>query len=188
MNQQIITSANRYRGSIELAAMLAFIETETGGLGFDPATGKIIIQFEPAWFKRKAPYAPSGLWSLNGVERQAAEWKAFNDAFAKNANAAMEATSIGLGQIMGLHFQRLGFKSAGEMWDDAKLGIDRQVRQMALFIQTDRNLLIALQSKNWDKVADLYNGAKYKELAKKWGREPYDITMAKNYAKYEKTC
>jgi hypothetical protein len=87
MNKQITDSANKYRGDIELASILAFIQTETGGQGFDPKTGKIIIQFEPIWFKKEAPYAPSGLWSLNGVERQAAEWKAFNDAFAKNANS-----------------------------------------------------------------------------------------------------
>ena len=31
----------------EDAALAAFIETETGGKGFDKTTGKIIIQFEP---------------------------------------------------------------------------------------------------------------------------------------------
>ena len=50
---------------IEAAAILAFIEVETGGKGFDDVTGKIIIQFEPVWFKREVPYAPSGLWSVN---------------------------------------------------------------------------------------------------------------------------
>jgi hypothetical protein len=181
MNKQIIDSANKYRGDIELASVLAFIQTETGGQGFDPTTGKITIQFEPVWFRKQAPYAPSGLWSLNGVERQAAEWKAFNDAFAKNANAAMEATSIGLGQIMGEHWQRLGYASVGAMWDDAKKGIDRQVWQIIRFIQTDAKLLAALKTKCWGIVAYIYNGAKYKEMAIKWGRTPYDETMAANY-------
>ena len=35
---------------IEPAMFLAFIEVESGGKGFDDATGKIIIQFEPVWF------------------------------------------------------------------------------------------------------------------------------------------
>ena len=49
--------------NIEAAALLAFISVETGGKWFDDKTGKILIQFEPSWFKKKAPYAPSGIWS-----------------------------------------------------------------------------------------------------------------------------
>src|SRR5690349_10214039 len=96
------------------------VKVESGGIGFAKDTGKIIIQFEPSWFKRKAPYTPSGKWSLNKVEKQSAEWIAFNDAFAKNPTAALESTSIGLMQIMGFHFKILGFKTVGEMWDYAK--------------------------------------------------------------------
>jgi hypothetical protein len=170
----------------ETAALLAFIEVETGGRGFDTTTGKIIIQFEPAWFKKKAPYAPSGVWSLNGVERQEGEWKAFNDAFAKNAGAAMESTSIGLGQVMGFHWQRLGYSSVGAMWDDAKTGIERQVWQIARFIATDARLQACLKAKDWDGVATIYNGSGYKALALKYGREPYNLSMAKAYEKYRK--
>ena len=172
------------RSEIEYAALMAFIQTETGGKGFDTTTGKIIIQFEPVWFRKKAPFAPSGKWTLNGVERQAKEWKAFNEAFRYNSVAAMESTSIGLGQVMGFHYARLGYKSVGQMWDDAKKGLDRQVWQMAQFILTDARLLKALREKNWHKVATYYNGAKYRELAKKWGITPYDETMEQEYLKY----
>ena len=87
------------------------VKVESGGQGFSKDTGKIIIQFEPSWFKRKAPYTPSGKWSLNKVEKQTAEWIAFNDAFSKNPKAAMESTSVGLMQVLGLHWKTLGFKS-----------------------------------------------------------------------------
>ncbi|WP_449435041.1 N-acetylmuramidase domain-containing protein [Pedobacter steynii] len=142
------------------------------------------MQFEPTWFKRKAPYSPSGAWSVNGVERQSKEWIAFNSAFALNADAAMESTSIGLGQIMGFHYKRLGFKTVGAMWDDAKKGEFQQVQQMAKFIATDSRLLTALKNKDWHVVACLYNGAGYLALAKKIGREPYNISMQKAYTKY----
>jgi len=160
------------------------MEVETGGQGFDSSTGKILIQFEPAWFRKRAPYAPSGKWSVNGVERQAAEWLAFNDAFHIDRNAAMESTSIGLGQILGLHYQRLGYASVGAMWDDAKQGLDRQVWQMCRFISTDIKLRSCLLAHDWDGVATRYNGAGYKALAQRIGRETYDVSLAKAYNKY----
>lgn len=166
--------------------LLAFTEVEAGGKGFDEITGKILIQFEPHWMKKLAPYAPSGLWSVNKVDVQSKEWIAFNDAFSKNPNAAMQSTSIGLPQIMGFHYKRLGFKSVGEMWDFAKESLENQIELLIRFIKSDKNLLNALNSETWDKVASIYNGAAYKEMAKKWGREPYDISMKKANEKYLK--
>lgn len=182
-NEEIQSLANQY--NIEFVALKAFIEVESGGRGFDPVTGKIIIQFEPSWFRKKAPYAPSGAWSLNGVERQSREWIAFNEAFRLNPNAAMESTSIGLMQVMGFHYRKLGFKSVGEMWDHAKVSERNQVEQGILFIKATPALYKALQEKNWHLVAYYYNGSAYKEMAKKWGREPYNISMEKAYNKYK---
>lgn len=186
MDKRIIELAKKNE-TVEPAAMLAFIQVETGGLGFSKETGKIIIQFEPVWFKRKAPFAPSGRWSVNGIERQSAEWLAFNDAFSKNPDAAMQATSIGIGQIMGFHFSRMGFKSVGAMWDDAKKGLENQLNQLLMFIKTDTELWYAINNKDWDTVAKRYNGAGYKALAKRIGREPYDISLSKSYQQFKKT-
>ena len=97
---------------------------------------------------------------------KSAEWMAFNDAFRKESNAAMESTSIGLGQIMGFHYKRLGFDSVGDMWDDAKKGIENQLHQILQFIKTDIGLYYAIEHKDWDTVAKLYNGSGYKKLAK----------------------
>lgn len=186
-NRLIIASikAEAFRIGVEQEALAAFVEIESGGRGFDK-NGKIIIQFEPSWFKRKAPYAPSGKWSLNKVERQSKEWEAFNEAFRLDANAAMESTSIGLGQVMGFHYNRLGYSSVGQMWDDAKKGEDRQIFQMAEFVRTDSRLIKALKEKNWHLVAVYYNGAGYMEIAKRYGREPYNISMEKAYNKYKR--
>lgn len=187
MNKELIQIIKKLslQFGIEAAALASFIMTETGGKGFDDKTGKILIQFEPKWFKKNVPYAPSGLWSVNKVDVQSKEWIAFNDAFAKNADGAMLSTSIGLGQIMGFHFKRLGFKSVGEMWDHAKKSLENQVWQICQFIQTDRDLKQAIIFKDWHKIAKIYNGSGYLELSKKIGREPYNITMEKNYAKFK---
>lgn len=166
-----------------LAVMLAFIEVETGGRGFNN-DGKIMIQFEPSWFKKKVPYAPSGKWSINKVDVQSKEWEAFNDAFAKNKDAAMESTSIGLGQIMGFHWKRLGFKSVGEMWDHAKVSLENQIWQIAKFIDTDKTLKSAIVNKDWFTIAKIYNGKGFMKIARLYGREPYNISMEKAYKKY----
>ncbi|MFB5946137.1 N-acetylmuramidase family protein [Albibacterium profundi] len=172
------------QNGIEYAALKAFIEVESGGRGFDPVTGKIIIQFEPSWFRKKAPYAPTGKWSLNGVERQSKEWIAFNDAFYKDPDAAMQATSIGLMQVMGFNYSMVGFKTVGEMWDFAKVSERNQLDLGVRFIVANRKLHNALIKKDWHLVAYYYNGEKYREMAKIWGREPYDISMQKAYNKY----
>lgn len=170
--------------NLEPAALAAFIQVESGGKGFN-TDGKILIQFEPHWMRRLAPYTPSGKWSVNKIDVQSREWIAFNDAFAKNPDAAMQSTSIGLGQIMGFHYKRLGYKSVGAMWDDAKKSLERQVWQIAQFIKTDGKLWNALKTGDWHTVASIYNGSGYQALAKRIGREPYNISMAKAYGKYK---
>ena len=171
---------------LEYAALKAFIEVESGGSGFDKRTGKILIQFEPHWFKRKAPYAPSGNWSVNKVDVQSKEWIAFNNAFSINPNAAMESTSIGLAQIMGFHWKILDYKSVGEMWDYAKRGEYQQVEQLCLFLKNylGGRILRHLRDRDWHNVAVYYNGSGYMTIAKKYGREPYNISMSKAYKKY----
>lgn len=167
---------------VNYASLMAFISVESGGVGF--INGKIVLQFEPRWFKKKAPFAPSGLWSLNKVENQVKEYQAFSQAFHINKDAAMQATSWGLGQIMGFHYARLGYKTVDEMVEDFKKGEYQQVVGIAKFISTDQSLLKALRLNNWHKVAVLYNGAGYKALAEEYGREPYNISMQKAYLKY----
>lgn len=180
-NAQIIKIAKDF--NIDPAMFLSFIKTESGGEGFN--NGKLLIQFEPIWFKRKTPYAPSGKWSVNKVDVQTKEWEAFNDAYSKNPNAAMESTSIGMPQIMGFHWRILGYRSVGDMWDDFKKGEFQQIHALARFIKVSPKLYTAIKAKNFDLIASIYNGASYKEMAKKWGREPYNITLKKWYNFYK---
>lgn len=189
MKNLAVKALEETKSSIELAALLAFMEVESGGKGFDPKTGKIMIQFEPHVFSNKSGVERSVVnqyvWDENKVDVQHQEWIAFNDAFKLNPDLAMESTSIGLPQIMGFHWKRLGFTSVGAMWDYFKIGELNQVKALIKFLETDRCLLDAITCLNWEKVATLYNGKGYKALALKLKREPYDITMAKSYNKYK---
>lgn len=165
--------------------LMAIIEVETPGSGFDPKTGKILIQFEPSWFRKHEPFAPTGAWSVNKVDVQSKEWIAFNDAFKIYPESAMKSTSIGLPQIMGFHFERLGYKSVGEMYDDFKKGEYQQLLALFRFILSDGELTKAVREKDYHMIAYIYNGSKYREMAKKWGREPYDISLRKSTEKWE---
>lgn len=142
---------------IEYAMLKAFIQVESGGIGFAP-NGKIIIQFEPHWFQRY-----TGTRIANGVEGQTKEWEAFNKAFAIDKDAAMMSTSIGLMQVMGFHYKTLGFKNVGEMWDFAKISEANQVDIAIRFIKSQPKLFKAIQANDYDKIAYYYNGELYKK-------------------------
>jgi hypothetical protein len=185
-NQQIREIAKN--SDVEYAALKAFLDVESGGEGFDPKTGKLIIQFEPKWFIKNFEDwdkdTKHTVWQSNGVGSQSVEWPAFNSAWAVNPEATMESTSIGLPQIMGFHFKRLGYKTVDDMYDDFKRGEYQQVLALVRFIKSDPKLYKALRTKDWHTVAYIYNGAAYAKMAKVWGREPYNISMAKAYNKY----
>ena len=166
-------------------ALLAFLDVESGGKGF-AGDGRLIIQFEPHYFRKRCPSAPDGVWAGNKVEGQAKEWLAFNDAQAISREYAIESTSLGLPQIMGAHWLRLGYRSASDMWRDFHMGEQEQVNALARFIKTDKRLLQAIQALNWDRVATIYNGAAYKQIALKYGGDTYDVRMAKAYEKRTK--
>lgn len=162
------------RNGFEYAALKAVIMVEGSGRGYDSVTGKILIQFEPHWFRRLSSNKAPGVWDKNKVEKQAGEWLAFNDAFEKDAAAAMSATSIGMMQVMGFHWQALGFKSVGEMWDFAKESEANQVELGVRFIKKSVRLNMALVEKDWKNFAYYYNGPKYRD-------NRYDERLEKEY-------
>lgn len=159
-DQQIEDLAKEFK--LPASRIHAIKDVESGGKGFDEKTGKILIQFEPAWFRKKEPYAPSGSWSINKVDVQSKEWIAFNNAFAIDPVSAMESTSIGMMQVMGFHWKALGFKSVGEMWGYAKESEYNQLRLAMLFIKLNKKLYGALFNGDWQWVAYYYNGSNYR--------------------------
>lgn len=145
---------------IGISKVKAIDSVESNGQGFDPKTGKLIIQFEPHYYKRISRLI-SGLWSFNKVDIQSKEWEAFNDAFRKNPKAAMESTSIGRMQVMGEYWARLGFKSVDEMWNFAKKSESNQLWLGLKFIETDRRLFQAVKIWDCKTIARLYNGKNF---------------------------
>lgn len=184
LNQSIKKALLESGSRVELPIMKAFIQVESGGKGFG-VDGRLLIQFEPVWFKRLEPYAPSGAWSVNGIERQSKEWEAFKSAMDISLDGAIQATSLGLPQIMGFHYKRLGYESSYQMFNAFCVSLENQIKGLIKFIETDPKLLKALKEQDWHTVASIYNGKNYKQLAERIGREPYDISLRKAYEKYK---
>jgi hypothetical protein len=167
--QKITTDQIKWLASayfIEYAALMAVITVESSGVGFNPPTGKIIIRFEPTWFKRlKKDWQKDTehtTWQNTGAGNQAAQWLAFNNAFASDPDDAMKSTSIGMMQVMGFHYEELGFATVGAMWDYAKDSEANQVDLGLKFIKSIPALLKALRGTDWKTFAYYYNGQNYR--------------------------
>ena len=169
---QDIAAANGF----EYAALKAVIMCEGSGHGYDQATGKILIRFEPAWYRRlDGAVSGDGVWDAVNNGSQTNEWTMFNDAFKKDADAAMQGTSWGMMQVMGFHYKDLDFASVGEMVDYAKASEANQVDLGVRFIKKSTRLNDALVNLDWKTFAYYYNGPKYAE-------NKYDEHLATHYA------
>ena len=91
-----------------------------------------------------------------------------------NMDAAISSCSWGLGQVMGAHWQALGFASATELERTAHAGIGGQIELMMRFCRVNK-LIDELQRGDFAGFARIYNGPAYKT-------NKYDEKMAQ-YAK-----
>lgn len=163
-------------------ALLAVLSVETGGRGFD-ASGRVKALFEPHRFyallsgSKRAAAVKAGLaYPKWGTKPYPKDSFARIDAASKiDPEAAMQATSWGLGQIMGSNFKAAGFPSARAMVEAFKTGEDLQLLGMAVFIVAS-GLAGALKRKDWKAFAKGYNGPGY-------ATNRYDAKLAAAYAK-----
>lgn len=164
---------------------------ESGGSGFDANTGKIKIQFEPHIFHKQLALKKitstlqlitGTLYKLtigkiileNKVDVQSKEWEAFNKALTINEDATYNATSFGLGQIMGFNFKACGYSSAKELALSFMESEKNQLMGMMKFIKAQPKMYNALKTCDWTTFASLYNGPAYKKFQ-------YDTKLKNTY-------
>lgn len=153
---------------IELRALNAVLKVESSGSGFG-SSGKVKIQFEPYHFNKY-----TGVRVANGVERQAAEYKAYFKAVEIDLEAAMLSTSWGLGQIMGFNYKAAGYKLVDNMVLSFNASEYYQLKGMLNFIKSNKKLYRALKDKDWATFARYYNGKYYAKFN-------YDTRLAEAY-------
>lgn len=161
----VASLANVY--SIRLAGLRAIMAVESRNSGFDFKHRPIIL-FEPHVFWRQ----------LSGSQRDAAEtqglayphWgqepypKSSDGNYARlvraikiNEEAAYRSISMGMGQVLGENYALCGCASATEMFEGCMESEAFQLKCMAEFLK-HKHLIIPLNHKDYDTVAEGYNG------------------------------
>ena len=91
--------------------------------------------------------------------RQEDEWHAFTIAAEISPEKAARSISMGAPQIMGFNHARIGYATAGEMFDAFQRSANAQIVGLLNFVWSDDDLARAIHRKDWRTVARLYNGS-----------------------------
>ena len=173
---------------IDRAALRAVLSVETNGSGFDKS-GRPKALFERHYFYKFIKDDPvlldqasaAGLAYPKWGERpypkgSDAVYAEIEAAYEMRSEAALMATSWGLGQIMGSNWQMTGAASVEEMVRQAMESETNQLHHMIGFIKS-ACLLDKLKAKDWAGFAKGYNGPAYAKNA-------YDTKLAGAYANF----
>ena len=171
------------------AALAAIVEVESGGTGFAVVDGRQepLIRWGGHYFDRRLSGADQAKARALGLSSpiagkianpasQAARWKILIRAAEINAAAAFESCSWGVGQVMGAHWQWLGFSGVDALVNLCRSGAEGQVELMARFIEK-AGLADELKRRDWAAFARGYNGPAYRA-------NRYDTKMAAAYDRW----
>jgi len=174
---------------LEPALLLAVAELETNLRPFALVDGRNepLIRFEGHYFDRRlspnvrdharqAGLSSPKAGAIANPAGQPARWALLQRAAAIDRKAAHESTSWGLGQVMGAHWDWLGYANVDALVSQARGGIAGQVRLMAAFINRS-GLTRALQNHDWQVFARGYNGPAFR-------RNAYDTRLKAAYLRH----
>jgi hypothetical protein len=191
LSQTDIESAAEQLG-VDIATVHAVKAVESRGRGFLD-DGRPVILFERHIMRRrlaKNGFNRGEIHALctrypglvsktpGGYRGLAAEHFRLNNARKIDDASALESCSWGLFQIMGYHWERLGFESAQAFVNAMTLNEGNQLYAFVGFVQSDPDMLAALQAKDWAGFARRYNGPGYR-------KNQYDTRLARAYARYQ---
>lgn len=156
----------------DVASVLCVNEVESRGHGFLD-DGRPVILFERHIMYRMldehdvnpAPFMQSQPGLVNtkpgGYIGGAREWDRMDKAKLINKAAALESASWGAYQIMGFHWQTLGYRDVNDFVERMQCSERKQLEAFVAFIESQRGLLKAIQTQDWVNFARLYNGSNY---------------------------
>ncbi|MCU1307923.1 MAG: Peptidoglycan-binding domain 1 protein [Acidobacteriaceae bacterium] len=158
----------------------AVLAVETSGCGYLPDRRPQILferhvfhrltngQFDDGDISDPVPggYGPRGALQYDRLGR----------AISKDRSAALQSTSWGIGQIMGMNYPRAGFHDVEDMVAAIEDSEDRQLTAVGMFL-ANTGLGTFLRSHDWASFARGYNGPNY-------AINRYDIRLNSEYQKY----
>lgn len=169
----------------EVSAIKAVADVESSGDAILP-NGQPKILFEAHHFSRLTngkydityPRLSSPTWNKALYIGGTGEHKRLQQATMLDRDAALQATSWGMFQIMGFNYKRCGYYQIQDfinvIYNQGELG---QLKIFIRFIKSDPKLLSALQKKRWVLFAKYYNGAGYKA-------NNYDVKLEQAYKRF----
>ncbi len=178
---------------VEVAALKAVAEVESGGTGFLPS-GEPIILFEPhVWWRqlkkfgieptlilKEEPSLKSILypkWGTYKYGKISEQHSKLAKAVAIHRDSALESASWGAFQVVGANWPNLGYTGIQQFINDAYRGADGHFDMFIRFVIAN-NLVQYLRAKNWTMFALKYNGSGY-------AKNKYHIKLANSYNKYK---
>ncbi|WP_337263331.1 MULTISPECIES: N-acetylmuramidase family protein [unclassified Serratia (in: enterobacteria)] len=176
------------RLSVPVAAIHAVAEVESAGSGLLP-DGRPKILFERHVFLRQLSAAgiqtdglPSDLANKQpgGYSGGVAEHERLERAAKIHRASALQSCSWGAFQLMGYHWQRLGYPSLQDFINAMYRGEAAHLDAFVRFILADNGLLKALRALDWPDFARRYNGPGY-------AANQYDKKMAAAFKKYSES-
>ncbi|OTG72375.1 peptidoglycan-binding protein [Acinetobacter sp. ANC 4169] len=174
---------------IETAALQAIHEVECQGSGFNPDNTPVILFERHVMRQRLMTNKLFSLAEKMAIKRPdlcnkssgayglySAQHGRLAAAAEYHRESAIESCSWGIGQVMGYHWQSLGYTSLqafiNAMYKDEASQLDAMCRYI-----TVNNLINALKNKDWKAFALGYNGKAY-------AKNNYDIKLANAYKKF----
>lgn len=186
-DQQIKEAATK--ADIPYAALKAVIEVEARSSGFF-SNGEPAILFERhkfweqlgniRWFTMRLKIMALHPRVCNkysgGYGRYSEQHEKMRIAASYNRDIALQSASWGIGQVMGYHWESLGYPSLQSFINDMYHSEARQLEAMIRYIKVN-NLVDELKRGDWAGFALGYNGPKYK-------KNNYDEKLRQAYNKY----
>lgn len=182
---------------VEFEALLAVINVESNGAVFAKVDGKDmpLIRWEGHYFDRlikpekRQQARAQGLASpkaqaIPNPKSQQARYDLLTRAKRLDSAAAIMSCSWGFAQIMGSHWELLGYKNAQEFEQVVKSGFPGQLEIFIRFLKKS-GIVPHLKRKDWSAVARMYNGPNYAKFSydKKLQDEYKKLTGFKNSPK-----
>jgi len=174
---------------IEVACLRAVIDVECKGSGFNSDNTPVILferhvmrqrliannrDLDLAIMLKERPDLCSKSTGAYGL--YSAQHGRLNAAAQYHRDSALESASWGIGQVMGYHWEVLGYLSLqafiNAMYKDEAAQLDAMCRYIKV-----NNLINALKNKDWKVFAKGYNGQSY-------AKNSYDIKLASAYKKW----